>query len=172
MKEKKTLELTHVEHTFEPVYDNDSRILILGTLPSVKSRENNFYYGHPRNRFWQLIAVLTGSSVPTTIEEKKRMLLDNGIAILDVVQSCDIHASSDSSITNVIPADIKKVLSNSNIKKIYANGGAAYDLYNKYCFENTGVEIIKLPSTSPANAAYSLDKLKKHWFVILEQIRS
>lgn len=168
MNDKKTQQLTHVQHTFEPVFDGSSKILILGTFPSVKSRESNFYYGHPRNRFWHIIASLTKHPLPQTTEEKVKLLINNKIAIWDVVQSCDIHASSDSSITNVIPADIEKILSESKIDKIYANGTAAYNLYNKYCLKNTGKEIIKLPSTSPANAAYSLEKLLKYWSVITE----
>ena len=153
----------HVEHTFEPVYDEHSEILILGTFPSVKSRENNFYYGHPQNRFWKLIAGLTKELVPETIEEKKALLLKHHIAIWDVVQSCDIIGSSDSSIKNVVPADIAKILKESSVQRIYANGDKAYRLYKKYCEKETGKKAEKLPSTSPANAIFTLDRLTESW---------
>lgn len=153
----------HVEHTFEPVYDERSEILILGTFPSVKSREQNFYYGHPQNRFWKVLAGLTGEEVPETIEEKKAMLLKHRIAVWDVIQSCDIIGSSDSSIKNVVPADIKKVLDNSSITRVFANGDKAYKLYKKYCLEETKTAAVKLPSTSPANAIFTLDRLTDVW---------
>lgn len=162
-EQKKEQTYTHVSHEFEPVFDENSRVLILGTFPSVKSRENQFYYGHPQNRFWKVIAGLTGSEVPQTIEEKKKLLLEHGIAIWDVIESCDIIGSSDSSIKNVVPADIEKVLAHSNIQNIYANGGTAKRLYEKYSQQKTGREIIGLPSTSPANAAYSLERLLECW---------
>ena len=154
---------THVSHDFEPVFDENSKVLILGTFPSVKSRENQFYYGHPQNRFWKVIAGLTESEVPQTIEEKKKLLLEHGIAIWDVIESCDIIGSSDSSIKNVVPADIERVVANSKIQNIYANGGTAKKLYEKYSQKKTGREIIGLPSTSPANAAYSLERLLECW---------
>lgn len=154
---------TYVEHTFEPVYDKNSKILILGTFPSVKSRENQFFYGHPQNRFWKVIAQLTGEEVPKTIEEKKTLLLRNRIAIWDVIHSCKIIGSSDSSIQDVVVNDFSNILKNANIEKIYANGGKAYELYQKYAFEKTGREIIKLPSTSPANAGWSLERLCEAW---------
>lgn len=161
MKKKQTY--THVSHDFEPVFDENSKVLILGTFPSVKSRENQFYYGHPQNRFWKVIAGLTESEVPQTIEEKKKLLLEHGIAIWDVIESCDIIGSSDSSIKNVVPADIERVVANSKIQNIYANGGTAKKLYEKYSQKKTGREIIGLPSTSPANAAYSLERLLEYW---------
>ena len=158
-----------VAHTFEPVYDENSRILILGTFPSVKSREQQFYYGHPQNRFWKLLAALTGYETPQTIPEKKKLLLDNGIAIWDVVASCEIIGSSDSSIRNVVPADLNRILQSAPIRKIYANGGKAFELYQKYAFPLTGRPIEKLPSTSPANAAWQMDRLKEAWSVILQE---
>ena len=118
-------EYEHIEHTFAPVYDADSLVLILGTLPSVKSRENHFYYGHKQNRFWKVMADLCGEPVPETIEEKKKMLLTHHIAIWDVIQSCDIKGSSDSSIRNVEPTDIRRILAESQITRIYANGNKA-----------------------------------------------
>lgn len=160
---KKEQTYTHVSHDFEPVFDENSKVLILGTFPSVKSRENQFYYGHPQNRFWKVIAGLTESEVPQTIEEKKKLLLEHGIAIWDVIESCDIIGSSDSSIKNVVPADIERVVANSKIQNIYANGGTAKKLYEKYSQKKTGLEIIGLPSTSPANAAYSLERLLECW---------
>lgn len=160
---KKEQTYTHVSHDFEPVFDENSKVLILGTFPSVKSRENQFYYGHPQNRFWKVIAGLTESKVPQTIEEKKKLLLEHGIAIWDVIESCDIIGSSDSSIKNVVPADIERVVANSKIQNIYANGGTAKKLYEKYSKKKTGREIIGLPSTSPANAAYSLERLLECW---------
>ena len=160
---KKEQTYTHVSHDFEPVFDENSKVLILGTFPSVKSRENQFYYGHPQNRFWKVIAGMTESEVPQTIEEKKKLLMEHGIAIWDVIESCDIIGSSDSSIKNVVPADIERVVANSKIQNIYANGGTAKKLYEKYSQKKTGREIIGLPSTSPANAAYSLERLLECW---------
>lgn len=155
--------LEHVKHTFEPIFDQNSKILILGTFPSVKSREGDFYYGHPRNRFWQVLANILRVETPETIDEKKKMLLEGKVAIWDVIESCDIKGSSDSSIRNVVPADINKILNKAPIVQIYANGEKAFQLYMKYCFADTKREIIKLPSTSPANAAWSIDRLIASW---------
>ncbi len=163
------MEYEHIVHSFEPVYDKASEILILGTLPSVKSRENNFYYGHKQNRFWKVLATLLKEPVPDTIEEKKAMLLARRIALWDVIQSCDIKGSSDSSIKNVQPTDIGMILEKTNITRIYANGNKAGQLYKRYQFPVTGIEAMVLPSTSPANAAWSLDRLCEAWRVILEQ---
>ena len=157
------INLSYEEHTFMPVYNKSSKILILGSFPSVKSREAGFYYHHPQNRFWKVIAGLTKEKVPKTIEEKKNMLLKHNIAIWDVIKSCEITGSSDSSIKNVVPADIGSILQKSHIEKIYANGGKAYQLYMKYIYPDTKREIIKLPSTSPANATYSLEYLLEIW---------
>ena len=150
--------LTHVKHEFDRIFDENSEILILGTLPSVKSREQNFYYGHPQNRFWKVMADLCGEPVPETIEKKKAMLLAHHIAIWDVIQSCDIKGSSDSSIRNVEPTDIRHMLTESKITGIYANGNKAGELYRKYQLTLTGKEATVLPSTSPAKAAWSLQK--------------
>ncbi len=154
---------SHVSHTFGPVYDRSSRILILGSFPSVKSREASFYYAHPQNRFWRLIARLTDSPVPETVEEKTALLLSHGIALWDVVAECDIHGSSDLSIRNVIPADIGQILDAAPIQRILANGAAAFRLYQKHCLPRTGRPAVKCPSTSPANAAFSLDRLTSAW---------
>lgn len=156
-------EYEHIEHTFAPVYDAYSEVLILGTLPSVKSRENHFYYGHKQNRFWKVVAYLCGEPVPETIEEKTKTLLAHHIAVWDVIQRCDIKGSSDSSIKNVEPTDIRKILSESQITRIYANGNKAGELYRKYQLPLTGIEAVVLPSTSPANAAWSLEKLCEVW---------
>lgn len=158
---------TRVKHTFEPVYDENSRVLILGSFPSVKSRETNFYYGHPQNRFWKLLARLLNEPVPETIEEKKSMLLNHGIAVWDVVSECDIHGSSDMSICNVIPANLNQVLREAEIDLIIANGTTAYKLYQTYCEEHTGREAVKCPSTSPANAVFTLDRLEETWGEVL-----
>lgn len=166
----KMAESARQNHEFEPVFDEYSEVLILGTFPSVKSRENKFYYGHPQNRFWKVIAALTESELPETVEEKKKMLLENHIAIWDVIAQCDIAGSSDSSIKNVVPADIGRVLKNSNIKKIYANGNTAKKLYDKYVLPNVHMEIEGLPSTSPANAGYTLEKLLEAWKTTKEVI--
>jgi hypoxanthine-DNA glycosylase len=155
--------MQHVEHTFDPVYNGSSKILILGTFPSVKSREQNFYYGHPQNRFWKVLANLTGEPVPISIEEKKSLLYKHEIAIWDVIQSCDIIGSSDSSIKNVVPADLNRVLSESQVTRIFTNGDKAYRLYEKYCQAQTGIAAIKLPSTSPANAVFTLERLTDTW---------
>ena len=159
-------EYKRIKHTFEPIFDKNSKILILGSLPSVKSREEGFYYGHPQNRFWMVLSSIFNTDVPKTIDEKINLLLTNNIAIWDVVDSCDIIGSSDSSIKNVIPADLSKILKNSNIQTIYANGKTASKLYKKYSEKQTGKKIIELPSTSPANAKYTFDRLIEAWKVI------
>ena len=146
-------EYSHISHTFLPVYDENSDLLILGSFPSVKSREQGFYYGHPQNRFWKVLAAVCGSEVPQTIEEKKAMLLDNHIAVWDVIDRCDIIGSSDSSIKNVVPADIAGILPKTKITRIIANGKTAGSLYKKFSEESTGLPSVVLPSTSPANAA-------------------
>lgn len=161
-------EYQQVRHEFEPVYDENSRILILGSFPSVKSREQQFYYGYPQNRFWKVIAGLTGTPVPQSIEEKKHMLLSNGIAIWDVIAECEIIGSSDSSIRNVVPTDLQQVLQAAPIQQIYANGNTAKKLYQKFQQKGCGREIIGLPSTSPANAAFSLERLMESWKCILQ----
>ena len=158
--------MTKEVHHIEPVFDENSRILILGSFPSVKSREGNFFYHHPQNRFWKVIAAVTGCEIPCTIEEKKTLLLKNRIAVWDVIASCEIEGSSDSSIKNDVPNDIDRILNMGKIESIYTNGGTASRLYRKYCQKKTGMEDVKLPSTSPANASYSLERLVKEWHII------
>ena len=157
------VEYEYICHTFKPVYDAWSKILILGSFPSVKSREQGFYYGHPQNRFWKVLANLLCCQIPITTEEKKRLLLEHHIAVWDVIQSCDIKGSSDSSIRNVVPADVGAVMEKTKICRIYANGKKAESLYKKYIFPKIKVGITVLPSTSPANATCSLEKLIEIW---------
>lgn len=159
-----------MEHLFEPVFNKESKILILGTFPSVKSREAGFYYYHPQNRFWKLISIITKEEFPMTVEAKKMLLLKHGIAVWDVIKRCDIEGSSDSSIKNAEPADLSIILDKAHIKQIFANGAKACELYKKYSLGKTGRDIYKLPSTSPANAAYSLERLLLEWNVIVEYI--
>jgi len=165
MKEKESLFL---KHTFEPIYDKNSKVLILGSFPSVKSRENNFYYGHPQNRFWKVLAQIFEVEVPQSIEEKKTFLLEHNIAVWDVIESCTIIGSSDSSIKDVVVNDFSKVLENSSVERIYVNGGKAYELYHRYAEKQTGIPAIKLPSTSPANAVWNLDRLCSEWKAIIK----
>ena len=163
-------EYESLTHSFEPVFDQESKILILGTFPSVKSRENHFYYGHPQNRFWRILAALTGQKIPQTVSEKRAFLLEQHIAIWDVIASCDIIGSSDSTIKNVVPADLPVILNHAPIQRIYANGGKAFELYQRYSLENTGAAIVKLPSSSPANAAFQMERLLKYWKDIMNYI--
>lgn len=156
-------EYQNIHHTFAPVYDEHSKILILGSFPSVKSRENNFYYGHPQNRFWKVLANILEVEIPETIEEKKTMLLEHKIAFWDVIASCTILGSSDTSIKDVVVNDFTEILKNTKIERIYVNGTKAYELYHKYAEPKTGIKAVKLPSTSPANAAWSLERLCKAW---------
>ncbi len=159
-----------IKHTFAPVWDEDSRILILGTFPSVKSRENNFYYGHPQNRFWKLLAGIYHETVPETVDEKKALILKHHLAIWDVVDQCDIIGSSDSSIRNVVPSNIAGLLAKSSIRVVLANGAKAFELYRRFQLAQTGIEAHKLPSTSPANAAWSMERLQEEWSRALQVI--
>ena len=162
--------MTHVIHKIPPVYNKNSQILILGSFPSVKSREGRFFYHHKQNRFWKVLSTIVNDVLPETIDEKKDFLLKNHIAVWDVIASCDIEGSSDSSIKNAVPNDFSDILKAAPIRKIYTNGGTAYKLYHKYCEKVTGIKAMKLPSTSPANASYSLDRLISDWKVIADQI--
>ncbi|MGN0141660.1 MAG: DNA-deoxyinosine glycosylase [Roseburia sp.] len=155
--------MEHVIHTFAPVYDETSRVLILGSFPSVKSRENQFYYGHPQNRFWKVTAGIFGKAEPATIEEKKAFLLENHIALWDVIASCDIEGSADSSIRGVTANDMDVILAKAPIRGIFCNGDKAYQMFLKYCRREGQPAVYKLPSTSPANAAWSLERLTEEW---------
>lgn len=148
------------------MYDKDSRILILGSFPSVKSREQQFFYGHKQNRFWRVVAQVFDCAVPESIEQKREMLLTHHVAVWDVIASCEITGSSDASIRDVIPNDLSVILSQADIQAIYTNGGKAQELYRKYIFPANGREAVSLPSTSPANAGYSLQRLVEAWKVI------
>lgn len=155
-----------LEHEFSPIYAADSKILILGSFPSVKSREQGFYYGHPQNRFWKLLARICRSEVPETIADKKELCLSHGIALWDVIGSCEIEGSSDSSIKNAEVNDLNVILNKCSIKEIFVNGSTAYKLFVKYQQKEIGRSAVKLPSTSPANAAWSIDKLYSEWKTI------
>lgn len=162
--------MERVIHEIPPIYDENSKILILGSFPSVKSRESQFFYGHPQNRFWKVLAQIFHQEVPATIEEKKKLLLENHVAVWDVIASCNIEGSSDSSIKDVIPNDLSCILNVADIQQIYCNGGTSHRLYEKYCEPVLGRTAIKLPSTSPANAAYRLEKLVEQWARIQEGV--
>ena len=157
-----------ISHPIPPVYDENSRVLVLGSFPSVKSREQGFFYGHPSNRFWRVLSALAGKEVPSTIDQKRTLLLSMGIAVWDVIQSCDITGSSDSSIKNVIPNDLTDLLNRSKIIRIFVNGKTAKKYYDKYLLPKVGIQAVCLPSTSPANAICSLDKLISEWKIITE----
>ena len=155
-----------IYHPFPPLYDKNSKILVLGSFPSVKSREQQFFYGHPQNRFWKVTAAVFGCAVPATIEEKKQFLYSNGIALWDVIASCEIEGSSDSSIKNVTANDLSPIIKAANIKQIFVNGKTAEKYYNLYTKNKLGMDAVCLPSTSPANAAWNLEKLVSAWSII------
>lgn len=161
--------MEHVIHPIPPVYDENSSILILGSFPSVMSREGCFFYHHPRNRFWSVLSAVTGAPLPSTIEEKKQFLLTQHIAVWDVIASCSIHGSSDSSIHDVVPNDLRRILSCSPVRRIFCNGKASFLYFRKYQEPLLGRTAVCLPSTSPANAAWSLEQLIRAWSVILEK---
>ena len=152
-----------IVHPIPPLFNEQSRILILGSFPSVRSREACFYYGHPQNRFWKVISAVFDENTPVTTEEKKDLLLRNGVALFDVIASCEITGSADSSIRNVIPNDLSVIVDAAHIEQIFVNGRTAEKYYNKYTRDVIGREAVCLPSTSPANAARSLDSLIKTW---------
>lgn len=155
-----------IVHPFPPLYDENSQILILGSFPSVKSREAMFFYGHPQNRFWKVTSQIFGAPVPKTIDEKKKFLLSNKIALWDVIASCEIKGSSDSSIKNVVPNDLSEIFKKADIKHIFVNGKTAEKYYNKYTKNTVGKAAVCLPSTSPANAAWTVERLVKAWEII------
>ncbi len=155
-----------IKHPIKPIFDENSKILILGSFPSVKSREEMFFYGHPQNRFWKVIAAVFEQNVPQTVEEKKTFLLSNNIALWDVIASCDIMGSSDSSIKNAVPNDINMILSMADIKQIFTNGKTAAKYYDRYIRDKVERKAVCLPSTSPANAAWQIDKLIDAWSAV------
>ena len=173
---KKAEERRLVRHPFPPLYDENSKILILGSFPSVKSREMAFFYGHPQNRFWKLLSRLLEAPFPETVPERRAFLLAHGIALWDVIASCEIHGSSDASIRNAVPNDLRQILDHAHIRQVYVNGQTAGKLYRKYqekpLREAYGdcAKAVVLPSTSPANAAWTMDRLMEAWRVIPEQL--
>lgn len=160
-----------VIHPLKPIYDNNSKILILGTMPSVKSRETGFYYGHPKNRFWSTLSKVFNEKIGESIEEKTDFLLKHSIALFDVLKSCEISSSSDNTIRKTIPNDLLPIINSSKIEYIFTTGKKAYELYMKYCYEETGIEAICLPSTSPANCPRGIEeKLFKEYSQIKEKL--
>ncbi len=159
-----------INHPFPPLYDKDSKILILGSFPSVKSREECFFYGHKQNRFWKVTSSVLGYDEPRTIDEKKAFLHSHHIALWDVIGSCDIVGSSDSTITSVIPNDLSEIFKYADIKQVFVNGKTAEKYYKLYQEKITGITAVCLPSTSPANAAWSVDKLIGSWSIIKDYL--
>lgn len=158
---------SHQLHPFPPLFNAESDKLILGSFPSVKSRENLFFYGHPQNRFWKVIAALFGADIPTTVDEKKSLILSNRLALWDVIAECEIVGSSDASIRHVRANDLTVILAHSQVSQIFVNGKTAEKLYIRYIEPQTHIQATVLPSTSPANAAWSLDRLIEVWRSVL-----
>ena len=156
-----------ITHPIPPLYDGNSRILILGSFPSAASRKAQFFYGHPQNRFWRVLAALYEAPVPEGPEEKKTFLLDRGIALWDVIASCEIRGSADSSVRDTLPNDLTPILLGSRVERIFTNGRLSGNLYARYQEKETGIKAVYLPSTSPANAAFGMEKLIDAWKVIL-----
>lgn len=157
-----------IVHPIPPLFNEASKTLILGSFPSVKSREAMFFYGHPQNRFWRLMALLFETEVPKTVEEKTHLVLTHRLALWDTIHSCTITGSSDSSIRDVVPNDLSVILNNSRVDRVFCNGAASYKLYQKYIYPQTKLHAAQLPSTSPANAAWSMERLQKAWQIIKE----
>lgn len=165
------MEAGFVTHEFDAFFDKDSRVLILGTIPSPKSREQGFYYGHPQNRFWKVLADVLDEEFPQTVEEQKGFLKRNHIALWDVLESCEIKGASDVSIRNARPNDMNRILQAADIRAIFATGAKAAQLYKKLCFPECGVEAVRLPSTSPANCGCSYEKLREAYSQICDYVR-
>ena len=166
----KNMEQIRVEHQFGPFYDKSSKVLILGSIPSPKSREQGFYYGHPRNRFWIVMSDVLGEEFPETVQERKGMLARNHIALWDVLDSCEIRGADDSSIRNPVANDMELILKAADIRAIFTTGTKADELYRKMCYPLCGVPAIRLPSTSPANCGCSYGKLKDSYMKILDYL--
>ena len=158
--------MERIEHPIAPVFDSRSRVLILGSFPPVRSRQAPFFYGHPQNRFWQVLAVLLGCSLPQTTEEKRAMLLANCIALWDTIASCEIEGSSDSSIRSVVPNDLTPILRTGDIRQIFCNGRTSYTLFMRHLAPTLGRSAVCLPSTSPANAQWRLEQLTEAWSIL------
>lgn len=152
-----------LSHPFPPLYDASSRILILGSFPSVKSREQRFFYGHPQNRFWRVVAAVLHCPVPQEIPEKKELLLRHGVALWDSIARCEITGSSDASIERVVPNDLSPIFDGAAIRQVFCNGKKSWEIYRRYHESLTGRPAICLPSTSPANAAWSFERLQQAW---------
>ena len=159
-----------ISHPIAPVFDASSKILILGSFPSAKSREAAFFYGHPQNRFWKVVSAVLGCPCPQSVEEKRQMLLSHHIALWDVIASCRIEGSSDSSIRDVVPTDLSRILDAAPIHAVFCNGQTAFRLYQRFQAPTTGLPATLLPSTSPANAAYSVARLSEGWAVLLSAL--
>ncbi|HBP37696.1 MAG TPA: DNA-deoxyinosine glycosylase [Clostridiales bacterium] len=170
-QEKAKLQEELIIHPFAPVFDSDSRVLILGTMPSRQSRGNGFYYGHPQNRFWIILAGLLTELPPAGTAAKREFLLRHRIALWDVIASCKITGSGDASIRDVAANDLNRILSAAPIRQIFCNGAKAYALYNRYCLGQIGKEAVQLPSTSSANAAFTSERLAAAWQTILDALQ-
>ena len=164
------MEAERVVHPIAPIFDKNSRVLILGSFPSVKSREAGFFYGHPQNRYWKVLAEVFGEEIPKTIPEKREFLLRNHVAAWDVIQSCEIVGSSDASIKNVVANDLRVILDAAEIRQIFVNGKTAEKMFLKYTKPKIGRECVCLPSTSPANAAWSVEKLVRAWRAVKDAV--
>lgn len=160
----------HVEHTLDPIYDAHSKVLVLGTMPSPKSREMGFYYGHPQNRFWRVLAALFDEAVPHTNEERTALLLRHHIALWDVLASCDIKGASDASIANAVPNDLSRITREAPIQQVFCTGATAARLYAKHCEACVGLPTTRLPSPSPANATWSFERLVQAYQPLAEAI--
>lgn len=166
------MQYERIEHPLEPVYGKESRFLVLGTMPSPESRRNGFYYSHPRNKFWQVLSAVFDVPIPFGLEEKKRLVLDNGLALWDVLASCEIKGASDTSIRNPVPNDFAALLQAASITHIFTTGAQAYKLYTRLCFPKTGIGAVSLPSTSPANQGrFPLNKLIEKYMVLRDMQR-
>ena len=162
------METSRIIHPIPPLFDENSEKLILGSFPSVKSREAMFFYGHPQNRFWKLLPLIFDEKIPVTIEEKSALILRHNLALWDSIQSCVITGSSDSSVKDVVPNDLFLIINNSKVDRVFCNGALSHKMYTKYIYPQTKIEAVKLPSTSPANAAFSMDRLYEQWKIIAE----
>ena len=159
--------MEHIIHSIEPVFDTESRVLILGTMPSPKSREVQFYYGHPQNRFWRVLAAVLGEEVPRSVPEKKAMLLRHRIALWDVLAECEITGASDSSIRNPVANDLSVILGHAPVQAVFTTGATAWKLYTRLQKPHTEIEAVRLPSTSPANCAVKMEALTEAYKAIL-----
>ena len=162
-------------HPFKLIFDKNSKILILGSFPSVISRKFGFYYTNPQNRFWRVLAGILNAAVPESKDEKIKFLLSHHVAIYDAAISCEIEGSSDAKMSKIVPVNLKPIFKDANITQVYANGGKAYEICKKYLegeiIKATKNEVIKLPSTSPANAKFSLEKLTCEWKVVANTLK-